>query len=91
MKIILSIFLFFLIVIIHRYLKKSWYTYRWLYYSITYPFLKIVYKNRLQYLSITQLEIVIDKLILQPDSWFIRKLIALSYTYLLRLKKSNDV
>ena len=85
MKIILYILLFFLVVIVHRRLKKKIYPYRWIYYSISYPILRIVYKNRLQYLSITQLDKLVDKLLLQPDSWFIRRLMILTVKYQLRL------
>jgi hypothetical protein len=85
MKALLIIIVSIILIIVHRKAIKTYYPYRWLMLSIAYPFLYYHYKSRLKYLSKNELEKVIDKLVKQRDSWFIRGLLNLTVSYRLRL------
>jgi len=87
--IILAVIALSFVFVAHRKALKTCYRYRWAMLSIAYPFIYLHYRERLKYLSQSELETVIDKLVMQRDSWFIRRLLNLTVYYRLRLGDYN--
>ncbi len=76
-----------LIVNIHRFLRRKFYPYKWLVESICYPYTRWFYKRQMRYLSIKDIDKLMDKLVQEPDSWYIRRLIELCAKRIFLLKQ----
>ena len=61
----------------NRLLFRNWYPWRWVLQSIRYPLTRLHYKRNLKYLSLLELEVTLDALVKERDSWYIRKLMIL--------------
>ena len=70
----------------HTRLLKSSYRYWWGIQTLIYPYTRILYKKRLQYLSVKELDDLTDKLVNYPDTWFVRELLVLVINQRLKLK-----
>jgi len=67
-------------------LLKSSYRYWWVIQTLIYPYTRILYKKRLRYLSVKELDDLTDKLVSYPDTWFVRELLVLVINQRLKLE-----